>query len=288
MTKNREEHYNFKNLKMLPFKELRWFSDRMIFRDFVFRLEHYKNDNWELGEGCFIFFKIKELVDEYEDFFRKQTGFKANNLFELGIYGGGSIAFWNELLNPEKHIAIDISKKNENRYLTNYFEKKKSAKKIIQTFGGVNQSDKKKLLELYQSIFNTPLDLVIDDASHMYTHTKTSFETLFPLLRPEGLYIIEDWAWGHWEEFFAPNHDWAREIPPTKLINELVELAGTDNSIIKSLTIYRGFTVVERGLSTNIDENFTLEKFIKRRPNHPDKISLYNKLKKNAKRVLGR
>ena len=41
------------------------------------------------------------------------------------------------------------------------------------------------------------IDLVIDDASHLYVETKASFEELFPRLRPGGLFIIEDWASGH-------------------------------------------------------------------------------------------
>lgn len=42
------------------------------------------------------------------------------------------------------------------------------------------------------------LDLVVDDASHMLSETLSSFEQFFPLLRPGGLYIIEDWSWGQW------------------------------------------------------------------------------------------
>jgi len=158
--------------------------------------------------NCFTFFKIKGLVDAYEDFFQKHPNLIVNNLFELGIYGGGSIAFWNELFSPEKHIGIDLNEKNENSYLTNYFENRKGSNHIIKTFGGVNQADSKKLLDLYKSEFQGPLDLVIDDASHLYGPTKISFETLFPLLRKGGLYIIEDWAWGHWEDFFSPDHPW--------------------------------------------------------------------------------
>ena len=38
---------------------------------------------------------------------------------------------------------------------------------------------------------------MIDDASHLYEPSLASFETLFPLLRPGGTYIIEDWKWEH-------------------------------------------------------------------------------------------
>ena len=42
-----------------------------------------------------------------------------------------------------------------------------------------------------------PLDLVIDDCSHLYEATRASFNELFPRLRPGGLYWIEDWPWAH-------------------------------------------------------------------------------------------
>jgi len=65
-------------------------------------------------------------------------------------------------------------------------------------------------------------------------------------------------------------------------------LAGTDNSIVKSITIYQEFTVIERGISTEINKEFSLEKFIKRRPFHPGKNRVFDKLKGVVKRTMGR
>jgi len=36
------------------------------------------------------------------------------------------------------------------------------------------------------------LDIVIDDGSHIASHQRKSFETLFPLLHQDGVYIVED------------------------------------------------------------------------------------------------
>ena len=36
-----------------------WQGDRVVFNDLVFRLEHGKNDDWELGDECFVFYKVK-------------------------------------------------------------------------------------------------------------------------------------------------------------------------------------------------------------------------------------
>ncbi len=42
-----------------------------------------------------------------------------------------------------------------------------------------------------------PIELVIDDASHRYTETRSSFETLFPRLAPGAFFVIEDWSGLH-------------------------------------------------------------------------------------------
>ena len=124
--------------------------------------------------------------------------------------------------------------------------------------------------------------MVVDDASHLYEPTKKSFETLFPLLRPGGLYIIEDWAWAHWQEFQTPEHPWARETELTKLIFELVEATGS-STLIGSLTIWQGFVVVERGEigSAQLGE-FKLDEHISKRP----KISKFKQLLNKLKNVI--
>jgi len=56
------------------------------------------------------------------------------------------------------------------------------------------QSDDQKILNYLRPYI--PLDIVIDDASHFYDLTRKTFLNLFPMLKPNGKYIIEDWgAW---------------------------------------------------------------------------------------------
>jgi cephalosporin hydroxylase len=60
-----------------------------------------------------------------------------------------------------------------------------------------SQSDRKILERIVRSELADEPDLVVDDASHTYEQTKASFEILFPLLRPGGIYSIEDCNWVH-------------------------------------------------------------------------------------------
>jgi hypothetical protein len=136
--------------------------------------------------------------------------------------------------------------RNDSAYFQQYVASRALASRI-KTFWNTDQTDKRRLRDLVQWELGGSLDLVIDDASHLYGPSLASFEALSPFLSPGAIYIIEDWAWGHWPEFIRSDHPWANEIPPTKLVTELIEATGTSTDLISSLTVYEGFVVIERG-----------------------------------------
>jgi predicted O-methyltransferase YrrM len=247
------------------FENMVWQKDRMLMDGLVFRLEQWEGDGWELGDDCFIFFKVPTLVAQYESFFALHKGFRPQNIFELGLWDGGSAAFWVECLQPRKYVGIDRQERADSEYFRRYIESRGLSTRL-KTYWNTSQDDFQKLRSIVGREFDGPLDLVIDDASHFYQPTKSSFECLFPLLRTGGLYIIEDWAWEHWREFDSPNHPMAKEKGLTDLICELVQAAGTSASLIQGVTIYQGFTVVERGPATlDPESTFRLQDQIFRR-----------------------
>jgi hypothetical protein len=247
------------------FDRLVWREDRMLLDDLVFRLEHHRSDRWELGQECFGFYKIKPLVDQYARFWSRLARFRARNVLELGIWDGGSVAFWFESLGPEKHVGIDNQERTDSDYFRHYVASR-GLKERIRTYWQTDQADRPRLREIVADEFGGPLDLVIDDASHMYGPTRASFEALFPLLRPGGLYIVEDWAWAHWREFQALDHPWANETALTQLVVEFVELAGSSTELIGGVTVFQGFVAVERGEAQIEDHTFDIESYISRRP----------------------
>lgn len=258
------------------FDKLIWQEDRMLLDDLVFRLEQVKKEDWELGKDCFLFYKNKGLIDFYQKFWSKNPNFKAQNLFELGLWDGGSVAFWFEILQPKKHVGIDLKKRGDSEYFQKYI-KSRQLENRIKTYWHTNQANAGKLRKIVKNEFNNELlDLVIDDASHLYEPTKVSFETLFPLLRPGGLYIIEDWAWWHWKGL---EKTFLGQTPLSKLIFELVEVAGSSRNIIENIVVYRNFTVIERGKDDRIKEgDFKIANYIYRHPQDRQKL-LKSKIK---------
>ena len=58
------------------FENLAWEKDRLLMDGLVFRLQHFVSDDWELGDECFLFFKTRELVAQYESFFAATKTFR--------------------------------------------------------------------------------------------------------------------------------------------------------------------------------------------------------------------
>ena len=81
----------------------------------------------------------------------------------------------------------------------------------------------------YRSI-RRGLDIIIDDASHLYKKSRASFDILFENhLKSGGMYIIEDWGCGYWPKWPNGHRDGVHGLP--KLIKELVdEVAIEDRS----------------------------------------------------------
>src|SRR5262249_35202921 len=65
----------------------------------------------------------------------------------------------------------------------------------------VDQRDRDKLAEICAKHAPDGFDVIIDDASHVGAWSAITFEALFPHLKHDGLYFIEDWATGYMPDF---------------------------------------------------------------------------------------
>ena len=246
------------------FERLTWLPDRALLGDLVFRLEQSRSDRWELGDDCFRFYKNRQLIEQFDRFW-SATSFRPRHMLEIGIWDGGSTVLWYEHLRPARLVAIDLQDREDSPYFRRYVTANGLEARLL-TRWRTDQADRAALREIVERDLGGQLDLVIDDGSHLDVPTRASFEALFPLLPPGGLYIIEDWAWEHWPEFQDPSHIWAGEQSLTALVCELVAATGSSRTRFRSLAVYEGFIVVERGDSKEDRHNFRLADHIRRRP----------------------
>lgn len=132
---------------------------------------------------------VQGFMDYYEREFREIRKQPAT-LLEIGIggwddekgysvptKGGESLRMWKAYFPNGSINGIDIC------------DKRPHEEKRIRTFQG-SQTDEQFLRKVVCEIGQP--DIIIDDGSHICSHVITSFETLFPLLAPGGIYAIED------------------------------------------------------------------------------------------------
>jgi SAM-dependent methyltransferase len=144
----------------------------------------------ELSSGSFLLIKTPAMVERYIELV---GNLHPRRIVELGIYEGGSAAFFSLLAKPTRHVALDIQAEAP-RTLEEFIARNKLGERL-HTHLSVDQADGDRLRSILAEEFgDEELDLVVDDASHLLSPTRASFEVLFPRLRPGGVFVIEDWS----------------------------------------------------------------------------------------------
>jgi SAM-dependent methyltransferase len=195
--------------------------------------------------------KAPSLVDRYVELIKE---LHPGNIVELGIFEGGSTAFFGQLARPRKLVAIDIS--NERVAALDRFLEVHALGEAVKPYFGVDQADRQRLTQIVEEEFgDTSLDLVVDDASHFLEPTRISFNVLFPRLRPGGVYVIEDWGWGHTGWDLKPGR-----TPLSVLLFELTMAMpfALTKGLVDSILIEPGWARVRRGERALDPETFDI------------------------------
>lgn len=195
--------------------------------------------------------KPHSYLEKYIEIF---SAFPCNRILEFGMWEGGSALLFASLLKPlEKIVSIDLKAPN---IVFDRLVRRVGYGKIIRPYYEVDQASP-VVREIVKKEFSGSPDIIIDDCSHLYAHTKVSFQLTFPLLAPGGLYIIEDWAWAHLPAFKDSEH-FAGQPPMTNFIAELLVLYASRGGWIKTITVCGGMVIIEKGIK-DIPENLNID-----------------------------
>lgn len=110
------------------------------------------------------------------EFFVKKWRNRPVKLLELGIYRGGSLKTWSQYFEQGMIYGVDIDESCK-QY------EGKNIKVFIQDLG-----DEEKI----KSLGRIQPDIIIDDASHFWSHQIKALYQLMPELACGGVYILED------------------------------------------------------------------------------------------------
>jgi cephalosporin hydroxylase len=134
----------------------------------------------------------KYYTDTYARFFAPLAD-QPINLLEIGIDRGGSLRLWEDFFPRASIHAIDI-----NPRCSQY-----ASDRVTVHIG--SQTDDKFLESV--ACESGPLDIVIDDGGHTMEQQLVSLQTLWPHVKPEGFYVIEDTHTSYMTEFGGGDGD---------------------------------------------------------------------------------
>ncbi len=135
------------------------------------------------NEGALIH-KWRHYFEIYDRHFSKYRGTDVNVL-EIGVYHGGSLQMWKNYFGTDARIyGIDINPDCAR------FEEDQ-----IQIIIG-DQADRDFLGKVAADL--PQVDVLIDDGGHTMVQQQNTFEVMFPLVAPDGVYLCEDLHTSYW------------------------------------------------------------------------------------------
>lgn len=112
------------------------------------------------------------------------------SILELGTYVGDSTKIFATYFRNSRLLTLDLEPR------ANDFSGFPNIRSLR-----ADQTDAPTLERLCGEFAPDGLDIVVDDASHIGCHSLRSYEILFPLVKPGGFYVVEDWGTGYWPDW---------------------------------------------------------------------------------------
>jgi hypothetical protein len=183
--------------------------------------------------------KWQHYLDIYE---RHLSCYRGKPFFflEIGVFDGGSLDMWRRYFGDEATIVgIDINRECAKRV---------DPPNIVRVG---SQADPLFLQSIIKEF--GPPDIVLDDGSHVASHQRASFESIFGSLKNGGLYIIEDMHTSYWTEWEG---GYKRSGSAIEYVKQMIDdmhgwyhkrqTATPARDVIGAIHVYDSVTVIEK------------------------------------------
>jgi hypothetical protein len=238
-------------------------TEKVCFSDLEIFFFENDNENERYSHDDALFMqKNLYYIEGYQKVKLQLRESSTRNILEIGISRGGSAAFFHRFFDAQRIVCIDLAT-SPAIPLENY--RRRWAPEVIRTYYGVDQADRPKVTKIVEEEFSSPIDLVIDDASHFYEETKTTLEIVFSYLRPGGIYVIEDWGWAHAPEGQLPDHFLADRPALTNLVFVLIMIYGSESNVIQNIEFSPGMMWIKKGSAQVPIGTFRVEDYAPKR-----------------------
>lgn len=180
----------------------------------------------------------------YERLFSSLDQYQEIRILEIGVRGGNSINMWQERFPNATVVGIDIAECDFDVLDPDRF-----------IFYQADQRDTETLKEI--GLKHKSYDLIIDDGSHLINDYIESFYVLYPFLRRNGFYVIED-LYNNYSEWnltrsTRPNGDGSAFNEFNNFITKGIHLGRnfdtrSSNFNVFSIHQYPGLMILNKGL----------------------------------------
>lgn len=133
--------------------------------------------------------KPRAIYELYEQYFAGLAD-RPLTLLELGVLTGDSLKVFASFFENGRIIGVDIEDRGIN--FLDY-------PNVI--FARGDQRSAEQLNQICTANAPGGLDIIIDDASHIGAWSWQTYSILYPHLKPGGLYFVEDWLTGYWDDW---------------------------------------------------------------------------------------
>jgi 23S rRNA U2552 (ribose-2'-O)-methylase RlmE/FtsJ len=131
--------------------------------------------------------KWMHYFDVYHRHFEKYRG-KPVTVVEFGVHYGGSLQMWRDYFGARARIfGVDILPTC-----------KQWEEPGVKIFIG-DQSDRDFLRRIAKKI--GPIDVLIEDGGHHPAQQIATFEVMYPAVKPDGVFLIEDLHTSYWKRY---------------------------------------------------------------------------------------
>jgi predicted O-methyltransferase YrrM len=176
----------------------------------------------------------------YEPFLEHLRTTESARMLEIGVGDGASLRTWAAFFPNATIVGVD---------------KDRQCREHVTAHIRIDIADQTNVAELMRVALNYfPLDLVIDDGSHMWEDQIHCFKSLYPLLKPGGIYIIEgiETSYGRHAEEYRGLAEQSTTGYLKKFLDYLVaeyvaDSAAEADSFLRSYPRHTEFLVFHRG-----------------------------------------
>ena len=189
--------------------------------------------------------RVHKWLHYFEIYHRHLERFRGKRIVvvEFGVQFGGSLQMWRKYFGRRALIyGVDIDPRC-----------KRSETRRTKIFIG-DQADR----DFLQSIVDQtgPIDVVIEDGGHFPAQQIATFEVLYPQMKPDGVFLIEDLHTSYWKRWEGGFRRPGTFIEYAKgYIDQLNAWHSQDKGLVvddftrttKSMHIYDSIIVFERG-----------------------------------------